>query len=406
MTLRALGRAGAVPHADHGLQAAHCLNDLLFRYRTGALQIEIPAIVSNHRDAEPLAATLRHPVPPHPGDRRTPRPTPRPQLLALVDELGVDLVVLARYMQVLSDELCRTLSGRAINIHHSFLPSFKGAKPYHQAHDRGVKLIGATAHYVTGDLDEGPIIEQDVMRVDHGYDRGPAGRRRPRRRGPGALPRRALALPSRGCCSTAPGPSSSAEPATARRADTRPMTHARTASPLLVVPLLLAGCGERRPWSSADPAGTPYDGPMSVRRRRAARPRRARLGSALDAGAPPAVAATTSTVASRPCRTLPQEALSNWLGEEGIDAAARRLPHRAGRRRACAALVATWHDADQDRGRRPRRHHRLRRRHRLGRASRWASLRPVRARPDVAASLGFHALDGSRDGRAGADHPT
>ena len=120
-------------------------------------------------------------------------------------------MVLARYMQVLSDDLCRQLSGRAINIHHSFLPSFKGARPYHQAFDRGVKLVGATAHYVTADLDEGPIIEQDVVRVDHAYDQDQLVYRRPRRRGPGALARRAAGTPSPGSCSTASGPSSSAE---------------------------------------------------------------------------------------------------------------------------------------------------------------------------------------------------
>jgi formyltetrahydrofolate deformylase len=147
----------------------HCLNDLLFRTSTGALQIEIPAVVSNHPDAEALAASYGvpfHHVPVTPDTK----PQAEAELMRLVKEYGVHLVVLARYMQVLSDELCRELSGRAINIHHSFLPSFKGAKPYHQAFDRGVKLVGATAHYVTGDLDEGPIIEQDVMRVDHGYD--------------------------------------------------------------------------------------------------------------------------------------------------------------------------------------------------------------------------------------------
>lgn len=147
----------------------HCLNDLLFRHSTGALQIEIPVVVSNHRDAEPLARAhgldFRHiPVTPET------KPQAEAELMALVDEHDVHLVVLARYMQVLSDDLCRALSGRAINIHHSFLPSFKGAKPYHQAFDRGVKLVGATAHYVTADLDEGPIIEQDVMRVNHGHD--------------------------------------------------------------------------------------------------------------------------------------------------------------------------------------------------------------------------------------------
>ena len=147
----------------------HCLNDLLFRTSTRSLQIEIPVVVSNHRDAEPLVRSygldFRHiPVTPET------KPEAEAELLRLVDDLDIHLVVLARYMQVLSDDACRRLSGHAINIHHSFLPSFKGARPYHQAFDRGVKLVGATAHYVTGDLDEGPIIEQDVMRVDHSYD--------------------------------------------------------------------------------------------------------------------------------------------------------------------------------------------------------------------------------------------
>ncbi len=114
-------------------------------------------------------------------------------MLALVEHYQVDLVVLARYMQVLSEELCQKLAGRVINIHHSFLPSFKGAKPYHQAHARGVKLIGATAHYVTADLDEGPIIEQEVARVNHSHSPRTTGRHRPRRRVPGAGPRRPLA---------------------------------------------------------------------------------------------------------------------------------------------------------------------------------------------------------------------
>ncbi|NPD05114.1 formyltetrahydrofolate deformylase [Nocardioides sp. zg-1308] len=147
----------------------HCLNDLLFRASTGALQIEIPAVVSNHPDAGALARSYGvefHHVPVTPETKAD----AEKRLMELVDETGAHLVVLARYMQVLSDDLCRQLSGRAINIHHSFLPSFKGARPYHQAFDRGVKLVGATAHYVTGDLDEGPIIEQDVLRVDHGYD--------------------------------------------------------------------------------------------------------------------------------------------------------------------------------------------------------------------------------------------
>ncbi|MET0930298.1 MAG: formyltetrahydrofolate deformylase [Aeromicrobium sp.] len=144
----------------------HCLNDLLYRHSTGTLNIEIPAIVSNHRDHERLAAAYDVPffhVPVTPDTK----PAAEAELLRLVDDLDIDLVVLARYMQVLSDDLTKQLDGRAINIHHSFLPSFKGAKPYHQAFDRGVKLIGATAHYVTPDLDEGPIIEQDVARVDH-----------------------------------------------------------------------------------------------------------------------------------------------------------------------------------------------------------------------------------------------
>jgi formyltetrahydrofolate deformylase len=147
----------------------HCLNDLLFRTRTGTLNIEIPAIVSNHLDFQPVAEANGipfHHIPVTPDTK----PEAEARLLQLVDSLDADLVVLARYMQVLSNDLCSKLEGRAINIHHSFLPSFKGAKPYHQAHTRGVKLVGATAHYVTPDLDEGPIIEQDVVRVDHSLD--------------------------------------------------------------------------------------------------------------------------------------------------------------------------------------------------------------------------------------------
>ena len=147
----------------------HCLNDLLFRASTGSLGVEIAGVVSNHPDAEPLVRSWDVPFHPVPVTAAT-KPEAEAEVLRLVGELDVRLVVLARYMQVLSDDLCRNLSGRVINIHHSFLPSFKGAKPYHQAFDRGVKLVGATAHYVTADLDEGPIIEQDVIRVDHGYD--------------------------------------------------------------------------------------------------------------------------------------------------------------------------------------------------------------------------------------------
>jgi formyltetrahydrofolate deformylase len=147
----------------------HCLNDLLYRYRVGALNIEVAAIVSNHPDLEPLAVANGIPYYHLPVTPQT-KPEAEARLLSLVAEHDVDLVVLARYMQVLSDDLCTKLEGNAMNIHHSFLPSFKGGKPYHQAHERGVKLIGATAHYVTSDLDEGPIIEQDVERVDHTLD--------------------------------------------------------------------------------------------------------------------------------------------------------------------------------------------------------------------------------------------
>jgi formyltetrahydrofolate deformylase len=144
----------------------HCLNDLLFRSRIGALPVEIAAVVSNHTDFAELAASYDVPFHHIPVTREN-RAEAEAELLRLVAEQHVELVVLARYMQVLSDNLCKQLSGRIINIHHSFLPSFKGAKPYHQAHARGVKLIGATAHYVTAELDEGPIIEQEVERVGH-----------------------------------------------------------------------------------------------------------------------------------------------------------------------------------------------------------------------------------------------
>ena len=148
---------------------SHCLNDLLFRWSSGSLQIDVVGVVSNHPDCERLVASYGVPYHHVPVTADT-KAEAEKRLLELVDDEGVDLVVLARYMQVLSDDTCRRLTGKAINIHHSFLPSFKGAKPYHQAHARGVKLVGATAHYVTPDLDEGPIIEQDVMRVDHRFD--------------------------------------------------------------------------------------------------------------------------------------------------------------------------------------------------------------------------------------------
>jgi len=146
----------------------HCLVDLLHRWRSGLLWMDIPAIISNHEDMRSFvewSGIPYHHLPVGPGNRAE----QEARILDLVDKEGVDLVVLARYMQVLSPALCEALAGRCINIHHSFLPSFKGAKPYHQAYERGVKIIGATAHYVTNQLDEGPIIEQDIQRVDHGH---------------------------------------------------------------------------------------------------------------------------------------------------------------------------------------------------------------------------------------------
>ncbi len=144
----------------------HCLNDLLFRWKSGLLPIDIRAIISNHRDFYQLAASYNVPFHHIPLTGNTKAQAEAKQF-EIIEGEGAELVVLARYMQILSLDLCQKLAGRAINIHHSFLPSFKGAKPYYQAHDRGVKLIGATAHYVTADLDEGPIIEQDVARADH-----------------------------------------------------------------------------------------------------------------------------------------------------------------------------------------------------------------------------------------------
>jgi formyltetrahydrofolate deformylase len=167
-TIRAMSRKPRVliMASKHG----HCLNDLLFRWRSGWLPVDITAIVSNHPDYAELAASYGvpfHHLPLPTGASAEVKRAQEQQVEALVDSGEVDLVVLARYMQILSRDFCTFLRGRAINIHHSFLPSFKGARPYYQAHDRGVKLIGATAHYVTADLDEGPIIEQDVQRVDH-----------------------------------------------------------------------------------------------------------------------------------------------------------------------------------------------------------------------------------------------
>ena len=144
----------------------HCLNDLLFRWKSGGVPLDVRAIISNHRDFYQLAASYNVPFHHIPVTADTKAQVEAKQL-EIIEAEDAELVVLARYMQVLSNDLCKKLAGRAINIHHSMLPSFKGAKPYHQAHERGVKVIGATAHYVTADLDEGPIIEQDVTRVDH-----------------------------------------------------------------------------------------------------------------------------------------------------------------------------------------------------------------------------------------------
>ncbi|MFY9863761.1 MAG: formyltetrahydrofolate deformylase [Trebonia sp.] len=149
-------------------QLGHCLNDLLFRWRSGSLPIDITGVVSNHDTYRDLTESYKLPFHYIPVTKET-KPAAEAKLLSIIDETGTELIVLARYMQILSSEVCKRVEGRMINIHHSFLPSFKGAKPYHQAHAKGVKLVGATAHYVTPDLDEGPIIEQGLMRVDHSY---------------------------------------------------------------------------------------------------------------------------------------------------------------------------------------------------------------------------------------------
>lgn len=146
----------------------HCLNDLLYRWQVGQLNVEIPVIISNHEDMRSLAERYGIPYLYIPVTADT-KPEAERKLLDAIEEYDIDFAVLARYMQILSDDLSQKLEGRVINIHHSFLPSFKGGKPYHQAHERGVKLVGATAHYVTADLDEGPIIEQEVVRVNHAY---------------------------------------------------------------------------------------------------------------------------------------------------------------------------------------------------------------------------------------------
>jgi formyltetrahydrofolate deformylase len=149
----------------------HCLNDLLYRWRIGALPIDIVAVISNHMDYQKVV--VNHDIPFHciPVTKAN-KPQAEARIMDVVEQTGAELIVLARYMQILSDDMCQKMSGRIINIHHSFLPSFKGANPYKQAYERGVKLIGATSHYVTADLDEGPIIEQDIVRVTHGQSPG------------------------------------------------------------------------------------------------------------------------------------------------------------------------------------------------------------------------------------------
>jgi formyltetrahydrofolate deformylase len=149
-------------------QLGHCLNDLLFRWSSGLLPIEVTGVVSNHEVFRSLTESYQLPFHYLPVTKET-KPTAEAALMSIIDETDTELIVLARYMQILSSEVCKRVEGRMINIHHSFLPSFKGAKPYHQAHAKGVKLVGATAHYVTPDLDEGPIIEQGLMRVDHSF---------------------------------------------------------------------------------------------------------------------------------------------------------------------------------------------------------------------------------------------
>jgi formyltetrahydrofolate deformylase len=149
-------------------QLGHCLNDLLFRWSSGSLPVDIAGVVSNHESFRGLTESYQLPFHYVPVTKDN-KPAAEAKLLEVIDETGTELIVLARYMQIISAEVCKRVEGRMINIHHSFLPSFKGAKPYHQAYTKGVKLVGATAHYVTPDLDEGPIIEQGLLRVDHSY---------------------------------------------------------------------------------------------------------------------------------------------------------------------------------------------------------------------------------------------
>ncbi len=168
MTWKLSGKTARVRTLLMVSQLGHCLNDLLFRWSSGSLPIDITGVVSNHETFRGLTENYKVPFHYVPVTADT-KPAAEARLLALIDETRTELVVLARYMQIISPEVCKRVEGRMINIHHSFLPSFKGAKPYHQAFAKGVKIVGATAHYVTPDLDEGPIIEQGLMRVDHTY---------------------------------------------------------------------------------------------------------------------------------------------------------------------------------------------------------------------------------------------
>jgi formyltetrahydrofolate deformylase len=168
MTWRLHGKSERIRTMIMVSRLGHCLNDLLFRWQSGSLPVDIVGVASNHEDFRELTSSYRLPFHHIPVTPQT-KPEAEAALGSLIDETKTELVVLARYMQILSPEFCKRVEGRMINIHHSFLPSFKGAKPYHQAYAKGVKLVGATAHYVTPDLDEGPIIEQDVIRVDHTF---------------------------------------------------------------------------------------------------------------------------------------------------------------------------------------------------------------------------------------------
>ncbi len=222
----------------------HCLNDLLYRWRIGALPIEIVGVVSNHLTYQKVV--VNHDIPFHLIKvTKDNKPEAEARLMALVDETGAELVVLARYMQVLSDAFCARMSGRIINIHHSFLPSFKGANPYKQAYQRGVKLIGATAHYVTADLDEGPIIEQDTVRITHAQSPDDYVRPRPRRRGLGPLPRDPRPYPP-------PGLPQRQQDRGLPGVPRRPRLRTDGLSPAFILAEISRGCGGSAPAPSRD----------------------------------------------------------------------------------------------------------------------------------------------------------